>query len=599
MKNRHLNFVTTLAALIALCFTATSAAGPETTGQWVQGGAMPINWSVHSAILPTGKAIMWPGDEGATGNDTQSWDPATGNFSLLAKPGYNLFCAGHTFLADGRLFVAGGHDGQNNFGLKEAIIYNSLTDSWTVNLPDMNAGRWYPTITILPNGDPLVVSGSVDLTIGPNPLPQVFQMATGTWRNLTNAELQQDLYPFMLLAPNGKVFSPGPTPVTRYLDTAGTGSWSFVANRPSYENQPNGVFRDYGSAVMYEPGKVLVMGGGSPSTKTAEVIDLNQPTPSWRAVAPMQFSRRMLNAVLLPDGKVLVTGGYTETGTAFNQLCTSQIPDPCVYAAELWDPATETWSTLASGSIPRVYHSMTNLLPDGRVMYTGGNHQPVIEIFSPPYLFQPGTRPTITSAPTSFNYGQSIFVETPDALTIDKVRILRYSSTTHSFNHSQYLNSLSFSQTAGGINVIAPPNANVGPPGPYMLFIVNGNGVPSVSKLIQLGVASSPPTLPDVIVTSVSYANGIFTSTVKNQGTAATPAGTVIGVGYSVDGVWRASGSVGGPLAAGATVTIGTDGSPYTIPTGTHTINANVDDINRFAESDETNNQLTQSIIIG
>ncbi|MDD5462557.1 MAG: DUF1929 domain-containing protein, partial [Methylococcales bacterium] len=559
MRNRHLNFVTTLAALIVLCYTSTSDAGPETTGQWVQGGALPINWSVHSAVLPTGKAILWPGDEGVTGNDTQSWDPDTGNFSLLTKPGYNLFCSGHTFLADGRLFVAGGHNGQNNYGLKEAIIYNSSTDVWSENLPDMNAGRWYPTITILPNGDPLVVSGSVDNTIGVNPLPQVFQMSTGTWRDLTNAQLQQDLYPFMLLAPNGKVFNPGPSPETRYLDTAGTGSWSFVQSRPS------GVFRDYGSSVMYEPGKVLTMGGSSPSTNTAEVIDLNQPTPSWRATNSMQYSRRQLNALLLPDGKVLVTGGYTETGTGFNQGCAGQNPDPCVYPAELWDPATETWSTLAAASIPRVYHSATDLLPDGRVMSTGGNHQPVIEIFSPPYLFK-GARPTITSAPSSFNYGQSIFVQTPDALSIDKVRILRYSSTTHSFNQSQYINSLSFSKTAGGLNVIAPPNANVGPPGPYMLFILNGNGVPSVSKLIQLGGGSSPPPLPDVIVTSVSYANGIFTSTVKNQGAVATPAGVAIGVAYSVDGVQHTWGGVNGPLAAGASVTIGSDGGPYTIP---------------------------------
>ena len=105
--------------------------------------------------------------------------------------------------------------------------------------------------------------------------------------------------------------------------------------------------------------------------------------------------------------------------------------------------------------------------------------------------------------------------------------------------------------------------------------------------------------LPDVIVTQLSYANGIFTSTVKNQGTAATPAGVTIGVGYSVDGVNKTYGSVTGPLAAGASVTIGTNGAPYTIPTGTHTIMAYADDVNRFAESNETNNQLSQSVTVG
>lgn len=111
-------------------------------------------------------------------------------------------------------------------------------------------------------------------------------------------------------------------------------------------------------------------------------------------------------------------------------------------------------------------------------------------------------------------------------------------------------------------------------------------------------VSNAAPALPDVIVTSISYANGVFTSTVKNQGTAATPSGTFIGVGYSVDGVWRTWGSVNN-LAAGASVTIGTNGARYAIPTGTHTISAYVDDINRFAEANETNNQRFQSVTVG
>ena len=112
---------------------------------------------------------------------------------------------------------------------------------------------------------------------------------------------------------------------------------------------------------------------------------------------------------------------------------------------------------------------------------------------------------------------------------------------------------------------------------------------------------STPPPnpLPDAIVTTLSYANGIFTSTVKNQGTAATPAGVVIGVKYSVDGIGKTWGSVTGPLAAGASVTIGTNGVPYAIPSGTHSITALVDDINRFKELVETNNQISQSITVG
>ena len=183
--------------------------------------------------------------------------------------------------------------------------------------------------------------------------------------------------------------------------------------------------------------------------------------------------------------------------------------------------------------------------------------------------------------------------------------MLRLSSTTHAFNMSQYINELTLvSQTTEGLNVRAPAApatatpATVAPPGYYLLFILNGSGVPSVAKFVQL-VGTAPSPLPDVVVTSLSYASGVFTSTVKNQGTVATPSGIFIGVGYSVDGVYRTWGGSSTPLAAGASVTIGTDGGPYTIPTGTHTIMAYVDDVNRFAESDETNNQLSQSITVG
>ena len=369
----------------------------------------------------------------------------------------------------------------------------------------MNAGRWYPTVTVLANGDVLVVSGSIDDIVGVNPVPQVFQVGSGTWRNL--AELGQDLYPQMLLAPNGKVFNSGPTRDTRYLDTAGSGTWSFVAKRV-------GPYRDYGSAVMYAPGKVLVMGGGDPPTNTAEVIDLNQPSPTWRAVGSMAVARRQLNATLLPDGNVLVTGGTSSPG--FND------PAGAVHAAELWNPTTEQWTTLASSSgIPRVYHSTAVLLPDGRVLSMGGNGDPQrnSEIYSPPYLFK-GTRPTITSAPTSVAYGQSFFVETPDAAAISKVTMLRLSSVTHAFDMSQHISTLSFSQATGGLNVVAPSGGTAAPPGHYLLFILNGSGVPSVGSIVQVGGGGSGPAAPTLTFLSPSSAvagGPAFTLTVNGS----------------------------------------------------------------------------------
>ena len=479
MPPRHPIFGLTVAALIALCFGATPSAAqsPDVIGQWSLVAPLPY-YPVHTHMLPTGKVMIWQGlgesgDGGVSGGD--AWDPANQSVSSLSKPDYDVFCSGHSFLADGTLFVAGGHI-SDFVGLSRASIYNPFTDEWS-NLPNMNAGRWYPTTTVLANGDVLVVSGTIAPTIGQNALPQVFQVATGTWRSLTNAQLAQENYPMMLLAPNGRVFDAGPTARTRYLDTSGAGAWSVVATRV-------GGVRDYGSAVMYAPGKVLVMGGDSPPKNTAEVIDLNTASPSWRPIGSMQFGRRHLNATLLPDGKVLVTGGTAAPG--FND------PSGHVDAAELWDPATESWTTLASSSgIPRAYHSTALLLPDGRVFSTGGNDQPEIEIYSPPYLFK-GARPTITSAPSSVAYGQSFFVGTPDAAAISKITMLRLSSVTHAFNQSQYINELGFSQTTGGLDVTAPPNANVAPPGYYLLFILNGSGVPSVAKFVQPALRHHP-----------------------------------------------------------------------------------------------------------
>jgi hypothetical protein len=484
-------------------FSIQSAAGappPDVVGQWGAGPTLPY-FPVHAHLLPNGSVMLWPGDEGISGNDPRLWNPATNQLSALAKPGYDLFCSGHAFMADGWLFVAGGHI-QNGVGLAKASRYDPATDSWTAE-PDMNAGRWYPTVTTLSNGDMLVVSGSIDNTTGVDTLPQVFEASTGTWRDLSSALLGMDLYPQMLLAPNGRVFNPGPSATTRYLDTSGTGSWTVVATR-------GGGYRDYGSAVMYDDGKVLVIGGGDPPQNTAEVIDLNAPSPAWRAVQSMQFVRRQLNAVLLPDGRVLVTGGTS--GAGFNN------PDSPVYDAELWDPVTETWTTLAPATVPRLYHSATLLLPDGRVLSTGGNGYPQTELFSPPYLFK-GARPTITSAPSRVAYGETFFVGTPNAAAITAVTWLRLSSVTHAFNANQRINRLSFSAVAGGLNVAAPATANLAPPGDYILFILNGQGIPSVASIMRVGATTpASPAITQLTPSSATAGGPGFTLTVTGSG---------------------------------------------------------------------------------
>jgi hypothetical protein len=223
-------------------------------------------------------------------------------------------------------------------------------------------------------------------------------------------------------------------------------------------------------------------GGGNPGTRTAEIIDLNAAAPAWRYTHSMAFARRHNNLTLLPDGKVLVTGGTAADNDESR----------AVFSAELWDPATGLWMTMASMKVPRLYHSTALLLPDGRVLSAGGGRTPTgkdyenAEIFSPAYLFD-GPRPTISSAPGTAVYGQTIFVGTPDVGTIGKVSLLKLGSVTHTNNMSQHINFPTYAKVAGGLNVTLSSDRNIVTPGYYMLYLIKSNGVPSIARMIRIG----------------------------------------------------------------------------------------------------------------
>jgi hypothetical protein len=107
------------------------------------------------------------------------------------------------------------------------------------------------------------------------------------------------------------------------------------------------------------------------------------------------------------------------------------------------------------------------------------------EFYSPPYLFK-GPRPTISRSPSQIQYGSNFLVSTPDGGTISSVVLIRSGAVTHFFDENERFVPLSFTQTAGGLNVTAPANANLAPPGYYMLFIVNSAGVPSIAPFLQI-----------------------------------------------------------------------------------------------------------------
>ncbi len=237
-----------------------------------------------------------------------------------------------------------------------------------------------------------------------------------------------------------------------------------------------------GPAVLYSPGKVAFFGGSDPPTATAETIDLNATTPAWKFTASMHFPRRQHNAVILPDGKVFIVGGSKAGGFVFNVTGAAHRNVAPGHGTIYRDGQHRCLSWLYSTAL---------LLADGRVLSAGGNvGGPNAQLFSPPYLFA-GSRPSITSAPTSAGYGQTVFVGTPNASSITKVTLLREASVTDTNSMSQSFQSLSFTTTSTGLNVTLPANANIAPPGYYLLFILNGSGVPSVASIIQMSTTAS------------------------------------------------------------------------------------------------------------
>jgi len=428
------------AAVVVNRAGVSTAADPAQVGQW----SKVIPWSavaVHSHLLNSGKVLNWE-----KGNQATVWDPATGSFSPVPNPFADLLCSGHTFLSDGRLITLGGWDRSGSaLGLTEVDIFDANSQAWIRARP-MAFKRWYPTATRLPDGRILAVSGSRNSLSDIVNTPEIYDPATDVWKTLTAATNAIPLYPFLFVLPDGRVAWVGNSEVaspTSVLDLS-TLQWTVVDNR----------LIDGGSAVMYQPGRFLKAGTAADSgnsglaASTAVVLDMTRPSPAWQPTGSMAFPRSFHNLTMLPDGTVLVTGGGTDR-SSFNT-------GNAILPAEIWSPITGAWTTMASMVTPRLYHSTAVLLPDARVLVAGGGSdtgvadQRTAEIFSPPYLFK-GSRPTITSAPSSVQYGTSFTVATPDNATIASVALVAPASVTHAFNENQAFQTLPFE--------ISPPDA--------------------------------------------------------------------------------------------------------------------------------------------
>jgi hypothetical protein len=494
-----------------------AANNPAVVGQW---GSI-VTWpevSIHAALTPTGKVLTLQGDF-TQGGQQYLYNPQTNAINQVPNAAADLFCAGQAVTADGRILVIGGTSTSGGLGIRNITAFDPNTETWQ-NLAQMQNPRWYSTGTTLSDGRILVTSGynqgSNDLVT----IPEIYNVPANSWSSLQGATQSIPVYPFMYQLPDGRVLWAGasetPT-ITKALDLS-TQTWSTVDGRVI----------DGGSVVNYAPNKFMKAGSAAdsgnsgPSAKTAYTLDMSQPNPTWQPTGSMTYARSFLNLTALPDGTVLATGGDTEK-SGYNDA-------NGVLPAEVWNPSSGQWRAVASMSEVRLYHSVALLLPDGRVFVSGGGGDSGVadhksaQIYSPSYLFK-GPRPVISSAPSTVQYNSSTFIGTPDASSITSAMLIRTGSVTHAFDQNTRAIPLSVSQASGGLNVQLPASGATAPPGYYMLFIVNGNGVPSVAAMVRFAAPyedATPPSAPANLAGAgnIGTASLSWTASTDNVGVA-------------------------------------------------------------------------------
>jgi N-acetylneuraminic acid mutarotase len=242
----------------------------------------------------------------------------------------------------------------------------------------MGFGRGYQTATLLPNGKVLVVAGSQTIRILAS--AELYDPRTRKWSSAGTLRMPRSLHTATLLK-NGKVLVVGGSQVQPFylgseasaeLYDPQTNSWALAASM----HTP----RSYHTATRLDDGRVLVVGGIQTSNDVTGTVlasaELYDPiTDTWTPAASMQVARAKHAAILLADHRVLVIGGTDSDYYAFSGYFRT---------AELYDPATQSWSPAASMNYPRL-NATSSLLPDGRVLVVGddGVNEGTAEIFDP------------------------------------------------------------------------------------------------------------------------------------------------------------------------------------------------------------------------
>jgi Domain of unknown function (DUF1929) len=446
---------------------------------------------VHAALLHTGDVLFFAG----SGNDpdqhnahqfrTRVWHYPQPGLAAPHTP-MDLFCAGQAFLPDGRLLAAGGTERYDPFyGLTDTLAFDPTTLAWST-LPHMAFGRWYPSLVALGDGDVIAVSGlGTDNHL--SVIPERFDATTSTWSPLPSPG-PIPMYAHLLLLDAGKVFYAG----GQYGGNNGVrpSIWDIATgHRTEVLGLTDPMLRNQSTSVLLPPAqdqKVMILGGGgfdmhspAPALADTRIVDLKDAAPAYQAAAPMDHPRMHLSAVILPDRTVLATGGSSMEEMAHGA------PDH----AQIYRPATGTWTHTAKSRVARLYHSVALLTPDGKVLTAGSNpgrktEELRIEMYWPPYLFH-GGRPTLTLRDETATLGGTVTATASPGVHL--ISLMRPSACTHSCDNEQRLVDVAFTPGAGNSIILQmPDNPNLVPPGWYLLFAVDHHGVPSVGQWLKL-----------------------------------------------------------------------------------------------------------------
>lgn len=281
---------------------------------------------------------------------------------------------------------------------------------------------------------------------------------------------------------------------------------------------------------------LMICGGtksedSNPASDACLQISPDLDTPVWTQAPSLPTPRLMPDSVILPDGTVVIVNGLRqgEAGGGLQGNCAGA-SDP-VFQADHYDPITRIWTTLASASNLRLYHSGALLIETGEVITFGSEMdnyndywtandtlrnscfpttnaictQPFnynIERFSPPYMHQATLtgRPKILAIPGKLSYGSLIAIAYTSPNPIKKVTMIKLGSVTHSTNTDQRLLEVVVVASTADMLYIKVPLVNFAPPGNYFVFILDGNGVPSVAFTVLLGIG--PATLVAIPATA-------------------------------------------------------------------------------------------------